>query len=121
MGGRTDRHIRSTRRSRPNNTVCNKDGTDEVRSRCYWISYSTPRDTHTTEEVAMLLDLSDDVGVKQQLSKHKRSLVTDLEPLGLQYDLLLTFRARHLACHLPLLNTQMHQHQHTERQVRQGV
>jgi len=60
-------------------------------------------DTYTTEKRAMLLDLSNDVSVVEQLGENQRSLVTNLQSLGLKNDLLLTLCTNHLASNLPLL------------------
>ena len=80
--------------------------------RCLWATY-------TTEEAAMLFDLSNDVSIIEQLGKHQRSLVTNLESLCLKHNLLLTFCSVHLASNLPLLNTHnsnnTYDNNHTER------
>jgi len=66
----------------------------------------------------MLFDLSNDVDVVQQLGKHERSLVADLQPLRLQHYLLLSIHTNHLTSYLPLLNTQMHPRQQAGGTVR---
>jgi len=70
-----------------------------------FIRQQSSQDTYAAEEAAMLFDLSNDIYVIQQLSKHQRCFVAYLEPLCLQHNLLLTFGSTQLTSHLPLLNT----------------